>query len=94
VCVCGGGGACERLLATLLPSLPRHSCLAARPRAAAHAACIHLEHLARALAVAGAEDGRVHILEASALEEGVRGVRQRAAHARDRANGVGARPQV
>lgn len=34
----------------------------------------HLEHLPGALTVTGTEDGRVHILEASVLKEGVCGV--------------------
>lgn len=36
----------------------------------------------------------MHVLEAGPLEEGVRGVAQRAAHARHARDGVGARPQV
>jgi hypothetical protein len=54
----------------------------------------HLEHLARALTVTSTEDGCVHIVEARALEERMCRVCECAAHARHRANGVGARPQV
>lgn len=58
---------------------------------ARHTGNTHREHLAGALAVAGCDDGCVHVVEAAALEEAVRGVGQRVADARDRADGVGPR---
>ena len=52
------------------------------------------EQLARAFAVRGGDDGRVHPLEASALQETVHGHGDGVAHPGDGAEGVGARAQV
>mmetsp|Transcript_19201 Transcript_19201/g.67773 ORF Transcript_19201/g.67773 Transcript_19201/m.67773 type:complete len:606 (+) Transcript_19201:86-1903(+) len=54
----------------------------------------HPEHLARALAVRARDERRVDVQEAAALEEGVRRVGQRVAHARHGAEDDGARAQV
>jgi len=56
--------------------------------------CAYLELLARAFAVRCGDDGRVDVDEAMRLEEVVRGVGELVAHARDGADGIGARPQV
>ena len=54
----------------------------------------HAEHLAGALAVRGGDEGRLDVAEALGGEEGVRRLRERRAHARDRAEEVAPRPQV
>ena len=54
----------------------------------------HLEHLARALAVAAGNDGGVDIDEAAALEELVHGVGRRASHTESRGEEVRARAQM
>ena len=54
----------------------------------------HLEHLARALAVAAGDDGGVDVDEAAALEELVHGVGRRASHAESRGEEVRARAQM
>mmetsp|Transcript_41804 Transcript_41804/g.97891 ORF Transcript_41804/g.97891 Transcript_41804/m.97891 type:complete len:293 (+) Transcript_41804:864-1742(+) len=54
----------------------------------------HAEHLSRPLAVTRGEQRRVHVLEALRVEELVRRVCQRRAHACDGAEHVGARAQV
>lgn len=55
---------------------------------------MHLEHLACALAVTGSDNGRMHVQEPMALEEGVGGIGELVANAGDGADGVGAWPQV
>ncbi len=54
----------------------------------------YLEHLAGALAVGGGDERGVQVQEAVRLEEVVRGLGEGVADARDRCDGVGARPQV
>jgi len=54
----------------------------------------HLEHLSGALAVAGGDEGGVHVQEAVGLEELMRGKGQGVADAGHRADGVGSRPQM
>ena len=54
----------------------------------------HLEHFARAFAVAGGDQRSVEIVEAAALEEFMRRERQRVAHTRHRAERVRAGPQM
>ena len=54
----------------------------------------HLEHLARALAVRARDERRVHVHEARLLEEAVRRVGQRVAHAHHGAHHARARPHV
>lgn len=54
----------------------------------------HLEHLASTFTVAGGNEWRMHIQEAAGLEEGVCGMGQGIADARNSPNDVGARPQV
>mmetsp|Transcript_12658 Transcript_12658/g.29789 ORF Transcript_12658/g.29789 Transcript_12658/m.29789 type:complete len:327 (-) Transcript_12658:169-1149(-) len=52
------------------------------------------EHLTSALTVARRDQRRLHVTEALALEELVRGLRERGAHARDGGDRVGPRAQV
>ena len=54
----------------------------------------HLEHFARAFAVAGGDQRSVEVVKAAALEEFMRRKRQRVTHAGDRAKRVRARPQM
>ena len=54
----------------------------------------HAEHLARALGVRSGDDWRVHVDEAALLEEAVDDEGRHAAHAKDRAEEVGAAAQV
>ena len=53
-----------------------------------------MEHLARALAVAGGDERRVEIEEAALVEEGVDGHGHVVAQTHDRSEGVGAQTQV